>query len=574
MTSALSQGALIAAALRLGAVTISGWSAREAALARAAATTIDARTARRLRERIRVGEDPLGEAFSAMRSPDLRRPLGATYTPPVIVEAMLEWSRAHIVPDRVVDPGTGSGRFLLRAAPIFPRATLLGVEIDPLAALIARANLAAAGLARRSHVALCDYRDFLSRDDVRVSAVTRASARAQTLFIGNPPYVRHHLIEARWKDWLVRGWRSLGIRASRLAGLHVHFFLATLLAARPGDAGAFITAAEWLDVNYGSALRAAFLGKLGGMGIITVEPRASAFADAATTSAITLFKIGERVSQVRFRRLERIAPGTSLTGGTSLAGGTNLADGASLAGGVPVSRQVLEREPRWSKLSAARPQSRMARTSKPMRSGDRPRLADLVQLGELCRVHRGQATGANAVWIAGEEARDLPASVLMATVTRARELISAGRVLRSLESLRRVVDLPRDLSELAASQRLPVEAFLKAARRRGADRSYLARHRHAWWSVELRAPAPILATYMARRPPVFTRNVAGARHLNIAHGLYPRVELNEAQLMGLVDYLSTRVRIEDGRTYAGGLTKFEPREMERLLVPRPEALSA
>jgi hypothetical protein len=28
--------------------------------------------------------------------------------------------------------------------------------------------------------------------------------------------------------------------------------------------------------------------------------------------------------------------------------------------------------------------------------------------------------------------------------------------------------------------------------------------------------------------------------------------------------------VDDGRTYAGGLTKFEPREMERLLVPTPE----
>ncbi len=25
----------------------------------------------------------------------------------------------------------------------------------------------------------------------------------------------------------------------------------------------------------------------------------------------------------------------------------------------------------------------------------------------------------------------------------------------------------------------------------------------------------------------------------------------------------------DGRTYAGGLTKFEPREMERLCIPDP-----
>lgn len=78
---------------------------------------------------------------------------------------------------------------------------------------------------------------------------------------------------------------------------------------------------------------------------------------------------------------------------------------------------------------------------------------------------------------------------------------------------------------------------------------------------------------MARRPPAFVRNEAAARHINVAHGLYPREQLSERVLSNLVEYLSTAVLVTEGRTYAGGLTKFEPREMERLLVPRPELLS-
>ena len=78
---------------------------------------------------------------------------------------------------------------------------------------------------------------------------------------------------------------------------------------------------------------------------------------------------------------------------------------------------------------------------------------------------------------------------------------------------------------------------------------------------------------MARRPPAFVRNEAAARHINVAHGLYPRVELSERVLSNLVEYLSSAVRITEGRTYAGGLTKFEPREMERLHVPGLELLS-
>src|SRR5262249_31822476 len=107
----------------------------------------------------------------------------------------------------------------------------------------------------------------------------------------------------------------------------------------------------------------------------------------------------------------------------------------------------------------------------------------------------------------------------------------------------------------------------------GAHQSYIASNRKAWWSVGLRKPAPILATYMARRPPAFVRNTAKARHLNIAHGLYPREALSETVMGNLVDYLSGAVKLTEGRTYAGGLTKLGPREMERLLVPGLELLS-
>src|SRR6185312_8233944 len=89
-----------------------------------------------------------------------------------------------------------------------------------------------------------------------------------------------------------------------------------------------------------------------------------------------------------------------------------------------------------------------------------------------------------------------------------------------------------------------------------------------------RAAAPILATYMARRPPAFVRNLAGARHVNIAHGLYPREPLPPAALDGLAAYLRRSVTRGQGRTYAGGLTKFEPGEMERLPVPVPALLPA
>lgn len=108
----------------------------------------------------------------------------------------------------------------------------------------------------------------------------------------------------------------------------------------------------------------------------------------------------------------------------------------------------------------------------------------------------------------------------------------------------------------------------------GANRGYVASHRKAWWAVGLRTPAPIISTYMARRPPAFVVNKADARHINIAHGLYPRDPMNERAQMTLVRFMQSNISLRSGRTYAGGLTKFEPREMERLIVPGLALLNA
>lgn len=521
---------LVTAALALGAEGVKPWSEAEVALAREAAKVAPLSQPKisSLCELIRAGVDPLGEAFCALRSPADRREKGATYTPGPIVSSMVEWAADRGTPARIIDPGAGSARFLLKAGETFPQASLVGVEIDPLAALIARANLAVAGFAHRSRIVLGDYRHF------------NEVASDSTLYIGNPPYVRHHQITSKWKEWLSDEAEKLGHKASQLAGLHVHFFLATARNARAGDFGAFITAAEWLDVNYGSLVRSLVVGQLGGNSVTVIEPTARPFPDAATTAAITTFEIASKPTSVFFRRVEA------------------LRDLDGLNKGRRVHRDRLISEARWSYLT---------------RVAEKPP-EGYVELGELCRVHRGQVTGANDVWIAGPHSEGLPESVLFKTVTRAKEVFAADGVLHDASNLRNVIDIPVDLDELDTSERRAVDRFLKIAREKGANKGYVASHRKAWWAVGLRSPAPIISTYMARRAPAFVLNKADARHINIAHGLYPRDPMTEKARISLVRFLQTNISQRSGRTYAGGLTKFEPREMERLIVPSPAMLAA
>lgn len=528
MSLAASERELAALAVRLGARKVPSWSAAEQALTRDLPSVPAARLTR-VADAIRRGRDPLGDAFCALRSAEVRRQQGATYTPLQIVDAMLSWAKSYGQPARIVDAGMGSGRFLIAAGRRFRSALLVGIELDPMAALIARTQLACAGFSGRAQVLLADYRD-----------VALPTFEGRTFFVGNPPYVRHHLIERRWKAWLVEAAARYGLEASRLAGLHAYFFIATVMRAQPGDFGAFITSAEWLDVNYGRLIRELFLGPLGGLSLNVIEPTANPFPDAATTGAVTCFEVGAQPRTIRLRRV------------------ATLKELGALEGGRQVRRERLENANRWTPLT---------RLARKVPEG-------FVELGELCRVHRGQVTGANKVWVTGLDEPGLPESVLFPSVTRARELFDAGEVLSDTSPLRRVIDLPIDLDVFKGEERERVARFLKEAKARGADLGYIAQKRKAWWAVGLREPAPILATYMARRPPAFVRNLAQARHINIAHGLYPREPMSEAVLAGLARYLSRRITLAEGRTYAGGLTKFEPKEMERLLVPEPSTLLA
>ena len=409
-------------------------------------------------------------------------------------------------PERVVDPGIGSGRFISAAADRFQSAKLVGVDIDPLALLLARANACVKGYAHRLQLELGDYR-----------AVALPPCQGKTLYIGNPPYVRHHDISVRWKTWFAATAHHFGFKASKLAGLHIHFFLRTREIAKHGDYGAFITAAEWLDVNYGLTLRSMLADGLGGSAVHIIDPKAQPFADAFTTGAVTCFHVGHRPTHFAVRAVHRLEDLTPLDQGRAVG---------------------------WEEMAKARRWSAFTREHKEVPAG-------FIELGEIFRVHRGQVTGANEAWIAGDQARDIPNRFKRAAITKGRELLAARTELITTVGLKKVVDLPVSLDELDLEERKAVHKFLAWAKTVGAKDSYVAQHRRAWWAIELRMAAPVLVTYMARQAPAFVLNTAKARHLNIAHGLYPRKPLSNSQLEAILGWLRRHIGTTGGRVYAG-----------------------
>lgn len=477
--------------------------------------------------------DRLETDYLAATSTMERRSIGATFTPQWIVDMMLRRVPSSRF-STVIDAGAGPGRFTVAAAHRLPHARIVAIETN--AALVS-------GLRRLAHGIWAEDRVSVLHGDFLECPLPRTSRR---LFLGNPPYVRHHVLSARQKEWLRQAGTQLNQPLSTLSGLHVYFLARFLMEARDGDALLMILPSEWLETRYGSAIKAAMLERCSSIRLLLFDSRTQVFDDAMTTSVILQLKFGGST-----RALDLTVVDDQLGAGQRRATVMLPPTGGESANWLTLASNA---------LNPAR-RSQLAGNA-------------TIELGEVFEIHRGQVTGKNNVWIATPQTESLvPKQFLYPCVTDAREILALEEgVLASSHSLRKVIDLPRDLAVAESRDRELIESFLRWAQRAGAADGYIARHRRPWWKVGLKSPPAVIMTYMARRAPRFAVNQAGARLINIAHGLYPRGELTVSQLHAIVRWLNTNALGRNGRTYAGGLIKLEPGDAARIRIPEPRTL--
>ena len=467
--------------------------------------------------------DRLGDEFMATVPASVRRETGSTYTPWDIVMSMVREAADSCDPDIIVDCGCGSGRFALAAALVFPHAKVYAVDSSSRACAMCAENVSRHGLADRVKVVCSSFMDFSLPSD-----------RGKVLWIGNPPYVRHHQIDAEDKDRFKWVADSMHLPASGLAGLHIHFIAHIARQWQEGDFGMLVTSAEWMDVNYGSFVRGLLTDRLPLVALRLFDRSVRLFEGTDSTAVIFSFSDARRSSA-------RVT----------------LPDGETLD--IPIG--MLKASPRWSQ-SILRPKSV---------ADVHP--ADLVPLGSIASVHRGVVTGNNKFWVrSGNDLDGIPATLTVPVVSHAREIMDGCVAKGQAGTLSRLITLPNNLETLSGNDLQAAKRIFAEGTRRGIDQGYVARSRRCWWSITPSAPPAIMMTYMARRSPKFVRNDLNLSMLNVVHGIYPKQELSDRALSRLITYLNNNVSMDDGRIYCGGLAKFEPKEAEALLVPRLELL--
>lgn len=470
-----------------------------------------------------------------------RNRLGQFATPTALAEDILRYAATLLPPAtrvRFLDPAIGTGSFYSGLLKVFPKkriAEALGFEID------LHYGRPAAQLWTDTGLAL-ELADFTHAEP---------SPRFNVL-ICNPPYVRHHHMPNGEKTRLqFRTQQASGMKLSGLAGLYCHFLgLSHAWMAEGGVAG-WLIPSEFMDVNYGQAVKRYLLDHVTLLHIHRFDPNDVQFADALVSSAVVWFKNSPPPPnhEVRFT-----------------FGGTLSEPHVTRH----VRARALAHEPKWTRFPA----------SDVRVHNSIPTLSDFFQ------IKRGLATGDNGYFILTEEeiaARGLPMECFTPVLPSPRYLQQdeiKPRKDGTPDIERRLFLLHTKLSEDAIRRRFPALAgYLDEGKTKGLHERYLCKHRSLWYGQENRPPAPIVCTYLGRgdaksgRPFRFIFNHSRATVANVYLALYPTrflaCELDKdpsllRKIWIALNELPPDMLLGEGRVYGGGLHKLEPRELSNV----------
>jgi adenine-specific DNA-methyltransferase len=495
------------------------------------------------------GIDVLGSAYEQLLTGAERRNAGQFQTPFFAADLMAAWLLRE--PTRLLlDPGVGTGRLLFRSgiradAP----ERMLGLDIDPIACSMASINLSFRGLAECSQVRRADFLldELVERPDA---------------LICNPPYSRHHSIPAAAKLAIHSGLeRRSGVRLSRLTALHALFLVRALEIVAPGGRIAFITPATWLDVGYGFDIKRHLLTHADVEGIVYFHGDCLPFgSDVMSSAAIT------------FLRTHPVSAGASRTASSSAQKPTRVVQLPEHPASVDDVLSALNRMTPKNGLRVAEVLLAADRKWGPGIPRGRARAMQKGQpLGELARIRRGVATGANSFFVLSQQARqelglsrrDLQACITTPRLINGLELTAGGLAELPDRTPRWALDCRRPNAE---AEDTPLGRYLRQGRELGVVKGYLVSRRKPWYALEQRGDCPILFTYFNRSAPRFIRNRARALPLNTFLIVEPNEDVDADRLWVALSSDAITAQLQAaGRSYAG-MWKLEPSELSLITV--------
>lgn len=460
--------------------------------------------------------------------------LGQFSTPYPLAKDMVAYllSLPHDEDVRFLEPSIGTGVFYSALSEVVSPTVATGFEIDehyfkPTAELWRGSGL------RLIHG---DFFDFKPKPEYN-------------LIIANPPYSRHHHIDTASKNRLHKLiTEKYGMSVSGLSGLYCYFLILSTRWLSADGLSCWLIPSEFLDVNYGRAIKEFLCEKVELVSIHKFNPADLQFSDALVSSSIVTFRNSKPKGQtIRF------------TTGADILNPKTITE---------VAVNDLSPECKWSALFEQNDGSK--------------HLAGKC-LGEYFRVSRGVSTGNNSFFIipkAIAEQKNLPEKFLTPILPPPRNL-HIERINEDFAGLKDYMLLSCPLPLSTIKSRYPgLYDYIVDGEGKSLHESYNCSRRNPWYLCEKREPAPIYMTYMGRgenssRMFRFILNETASIVTNSYLMLYPRDKYKHCfkdrnrveSVWKILNGISKDRLTRCGRSYGGGLFKIEPKELEALVIP-------
>jgi adenine-specific DNA-methyltransferase len=464
-------------------------------------------------------------------NPEAQKELGQVATPPEIAQIMARWIAAND-PSVILDPAAGVGNLLFEAHNLCQWARLLGIEQD---ASTRRKAVLSAPLGTRLILA-----DYLK------SRIEEANA-----IIANPPYIKAHHLEYSEDDW--RSFETaFGTRLDRLTNIYALFLLKIWEDLAQGGRAAVIIPAEFLNANFGTAIKARLLRAVRPAGIAVFDPSFSVFKNALTTSCILFIHKG------RDRNLPILALKVA-----------NVEETGRFVGYLLSEKDAVDRDDKCLDISSWNPADKWLNRV----LGLRMEGLDMMpkKIGDYFRCRRGIATGANDYFtLSLPEIKskslslsDFTPCIVHATYARG-PIFTKGHFAELLRSGKKCYLL--DPKNVGGN----LESYLEEGVKAGISERHLPSHRPVWYLPENREPADIWVGVFSRKYLKCVMNDARAKNLTCFHGLYRKTQqtgLPELMTLFMTSTCGKAAFSHVNRFYGNGLNKLEPKDVEAMPCP-------
>jgi adenine-specific DNA-methyltransferase len=456
-----------------------------------------------------------------------RRRLGTFFTPPEVVELMLERASAVLPePAVVVDPGAGVGAFSVAAVTRWPDAKVYAVDVNVVTLGLLAARLESRGESERVALVLEDFISWVQRTNVLGGG---------RLFLGNPPYTRHQELTRSTK---IRALRATGeLVDSGLSGLAAYFLGAAIARLADSDALCFVLPGSWTEGRHGAGLRKWMWEAL-----------------------------KRPVELLAFPTEVQIFPGTRVNAVIATIGPARSKEATFRTGQIFAGQTTTTRSRSVERIGE--PPSSFGPLLWPVKKYTQVASVPLSTLG---RVRRGVATGANHFFfLTDDEAKVVPKRLLRPGIRRLRELNGAVLDQAAFDDIgtagkrRWLLCLagPKDTEARA------VRALLDAGESAGYAKRHLTGIREYWYVVEAAEAPHIILSLMSKDGFRAVLNSVGAIPSNSMYGIHlldPSVA--EALCAWLNSPAGQQAIRSKARHYSNGLLKLEPRNYMTVEVP-------